>query len=211
MSATQVHMRKVMDAIDERPLRERALLFIAFIGVLYMLASLFVFGPMAAEQKRLQKQMDSTRTQTHAFNAQIEAMAGQGGADSVEVTTLRARLAALDAQVADMTHGFVSPTDMPKLLEKMLKENRGLKLVKMENLPPVPMEAGGAATGIYKHGLRMEFRGRYPDIVRYLRALEALPWKMFWGEVSLSVDKYPRSTVTIVLYTLSPSSSWIGV
>ena len=29
--------------------------------------------------------------------------------------------------------------------------------------------------GVYKHGMRIEVRGRYADIVKYLRALEAMP------------------------------------
>nr|NIO43188.1 hypothetical protein [Burkholderiales bacterium] len=55
------------------------------------------------------------------------------------------------------------------------------------------------------------FTGRYLDIVDYLKTLEALPWKMFWGEAKLETEKYPRSRFTLVVYTLSLREGWIGV
>jgi len=64
---------------------------------------------------------------------------------------------------------------------------------------------------MYKHGLRIQLSGQYPDILRYLGALEALPWKVFWGEVQLQTEKYPVSRVTLVIYTLSLDEAWIGV
>jgi MSHA biogenesis protein MshJ len=59
--------------------------------------------------------------------------------------------------------------------------------------------------------MRVELKGRYFDIVEYLKALEGLPWKVFWGEVSLESDKYPISKVSLVIYTLSRYPGWIGV
>ena len=72
---------------------------------------------------------------------------------------------------------------------------------------------GDSAAGvkIYRHGMRVEFKGRYFDIVKYLQSLEGLPWKVFWGEVSLETDEYPVSKVSLVIYTLSRYPGWIGV
>lgn len=64
---------------------------------------------------------------------------------------------------------------------------------------------------LYRHGLRVTVRGRYPDLVSYLVRLEKLEWQIFWGDVKLVVDKYPYSTVTVNLYTLSPQPGWLGV
>jgi MSHA biogenesis protein MshJ len=38
-----------------------------------------------------------------------------------------------------------------------------------------------------------------------------LPEQMFWGEVSLSVEKYPDSLFTLTLYTLSLDKNWLAV
>ena len=70
-----------------------------------------------------------------------------------------------------------------------------------------------AATGpvLYLHGMRVVLKGRYVDIVRYLQALEALRWKMFWGRLDLKTQHYPVSEVTLVIYTLGFNRAWIGM
>ena len=47
--------------------------------------------------------------------------------------------------------------------------------------------------------------------LRYLQALEALPWRFFWDSVDYQVIAYPQSTVRLKLHTLSLSEDWIGV
>ena len=113
---------------------------------------------------------------------------------------------------------------MAKLVEQILKKNRKLKLVKVENLAPLPLgvepdeeeaenkeELATAEQAVYQHGMRIQLEGRYVDFVQYLEALEALPWKVFWGQAALETDDYPISTFTLVLYTLSLREGWIGV
>jgi MSHA biogenesis protein MshJ len=108
---------------------------------------------------------------------------------------------------------------MAKLVQGMLAKNRKLKLLRVENLPPVALEQGAADKTpapssdvvIYKHGLRIELQGQYVDILRYLRALETMPWKVFWGEMRLETENHPNSRVSLVIYTLSPERAWIGV
>jgi MSHA biogenesis protein MshJ len=34
---------------------------------------------------------------------------------------------------------------------------------------------------------------------------------MFWGEVSLSVEKYPDAVMTLTVYTLSLDKTWLTV
>ena len=71
----------------------------------------------------------------------------------------------------------------------------------------------GVATDpvLYLHGMRVVLKGRYVDIVRYLQALQALRWKMFWGRLDLKVQHYPVSEVTLVIYTLGFNRAWIGM
>jgi MSHA biogenesis protein MshJ len=98
----------------------------------------------------------------------------------------------------------------------VLTRNRALQVVKVEGLAPVPVEGEAAAqavpaSGVYKHGMRIEVRGRYTDLVSYLRALEDLPWRVFWGQATLASEDYPMSRLTLTIYTLSLRQSWIGI
>ncbi|OGI42866.1 MAG: hypothetical protein A2150_02140 [Candidatus Muproteobacteria bacterium RBG_16_64_11] len=63
----------------------------------------------------------------------------------------------------------------------------------------------------YRHGMRIELKGGYLDMLAYLREVENLPWKMFWGQVTLQVEQYPVSRLVLHVYTLSTQESWIGI
>ena len=109
------------------------------------------------------------------------------------------------------------------MVREVLAKNRTLQVVKLENLPAEPLdEAKNAATPttqpvkndaarVYRHGMRIELRGQYLDIVRYLRALEAMQSKVFWGEVQFQSEVYPVSRVTLVIYTISLNQAWLEV
>jgi MSHA biogenesis protein MshJ len=59
--------------------------------------------------------------------------------------------------------------------------------------------------------MNIEIKGGYLDILRYLKSLEALPWKVFWGKVTLKTEKYPDSRASVLIYTLSTREAWIGL
>ncbi len=222
MDALKLQLTKLAERIDEMALRERAMLFIIVMGVLYTFTSVVFFSPLQAEQTRLAKELKSKREQTQAVDKQIQAileqnLAGNDGTKRTRAAVLQEKLNSLDSSLNGITQGLVSPKEMAHLVEQMLKKNGALEVIKLENLPPAPLldakDNAKAASQqiIYKHGLRIQFKGRYSDIVNYLRALEALPWKMFWSEISLKTETYPYSSVTLVVYTLSLQQGWIGV
>jgi MSHA biogenesis protein MshJ len=122
----------------------------------------------------------------------------------------------MDAELVRVTAGLVPPKEMARLIEQMLLKNRGLQVMKVESIPATALLEGGNANGIagtmvYKHGMQIELKGGYLDILRYLKSLEALPWKVFWGKVTLKTEKYPDSRVSLLIYTLSTHEAWIGL
>jgi MSHA biogenesis protein MshJ len=152
----------------------------------------------------------------------VKASKDPGAANRARLAALQEQLGTIDAALAEKTAGLVSPQEMARLVEEILKQNRKLQLVKIESLAPAPLgeskkqEQAKPAVAepeyvIYRHGTRIELKGRYLDIVDYLKTLEQLPWKVFWGEAVLETDQYPVSTFTLVLYTLSLREGWIGV
>jgi MSHA biogenesis protein MshJ len=224
---------RVLERIDALSLRERAILFVGVLAALFLIASNVAFQSLFAERTRLDRELAGKREQTRALQAQIEQTAAERGRDPNEVN--RKRLAELKSQLqqregalSTVLHGVVSPREMARMVEQVLARNRALTVVSVENLAAVPLADEGstdaaagqpaaegkpaaASGGMYKHGLRIELTGRYPDIMRYLHALETLPWKVFWGEVRLQTENYPMSRVTLVIYTLSLDDAWISV
>ncbi|MDH3513485.1 MAG: Atg14 domain-containing protein [Gammaproteobacteria bacterium] len=206
--------------IDAMSLRERALIFITLLVALYFLAVNVLFGPVNADKDRLQQLVNQKRQETQAMEAQIQALVATGqdpeAAKRKKLEALRENLKTMDSELVRVTAGLVSPREMARLVEQMLLKNRGLRVMKVESLPAAPLveEAPGASGSgalVYKHGMRIEVKGGYLDLMRYLKSLEGLPWKVFWGKVTLKAEKYPDSSVSLLIYTLSTNEAWIGL
>src|SRR5204863_9894079 len=179
--------------------------------------------PLRAEHSRVEAALKAKNEQVQSTHLQLQTLIGapEQSPDTQRrnnIATLEKELTTLDQQLDQMTGGgLVSPQQMAKLLEQMLARSHGLELVRIESLPrALAVDEGtnknaktpGAV--VYKHGVRIEVRGRYFDIVNYLKTLEALPWKVYWGQVALEAEQYPTSKLTLVVYTLSRHTGWIG-
>lgn len=226
MDDLKKRVKTIADRVDAMSVRERGLVFFAVMVVLYLIAANVIFGPLRAEEARLERDLRVKRQQVQTADQQIAALFGGDGKDvnaenRAKAAALSQQIKELDTRMDEMTAGVVTPKEMAKLIEQMLTRNKNLELVKMEALPATLLgsetqsaaasTAPAAAVAIYRHGMRVEFKGRYFDIVDYLKALEGLQWKVFWGQVALESDKHPISRVTLVIYTLSRYPGWIGV
>ena len=220
-------VKRLTARIDGMSLRERAILFVALLAVLFLLADQVLFPTLRVQQKESEKQISAKLAQLTTINSQIERIVTENSQDPdararARLAELRQQFASLEINAADITRGLVTPREMTRLVHQMLQQNRTLELVKAENLPPEalalePAGTTGSATGsgaapaVYRHGLRIEVKGRYPDIVRYLRALEQLSWRVIWGEIRITTEHYPYSQASLTIYTLSLDKAWIGL
>ena len=66
--------------------------------------------------------------------------------------------------------------------------------------PPKPV---ALQKTIYKHGIEITVKGRYPQLVSYMERLQKFPKRVFWAEAKVTVSPYPVSVLRIVIYTLS--------
>ncbi|MHB8427790.1 MAG: hypothetical protein ACYDB8_04470 [Acidiferrobacterales bacterium] len=230
--------KQLADRIDAWSLRERALVFVGILVVPIVIAMNFLFVPLRSEQLRLEKQIAGRLGQTRDLNTEGDALLASRMQHPdviahAQIEQLQRQLRANRGTLSVITHGLVSPKEMARLVREMLAKNGGLQLVSIENLPPLPL--GGSGPGskgktdlapssakanpadasappvVYLHGMRVVLKGRYVDIVRYLQSLEALHWKMFWGNLNLKAQHYPVSEVTLVIYTLGFNRAWIGM
>ena len=209
--------------IDAMSLRERTIMFVSLLVALFLLADQVLFPGLRNQQKQMEKQTGDQLVQLNTINDQIARIVRENTEDPdvvlrARLEDLKKRYAELEVSSVDITRGLVSPREMARLAQTLLRDNGALQLVKAENLPAeaIPLienEKPGAVAGpsVYRHGLRLQVKGRYADIVRYLHTLERLNWRVMWGEVSLETRQYPASTATLTIYTLSLDKGWIGV
>jgi MSHA biogenesis protein MshJ len=160
------------------------------------------------------------------------------GANRTRLTQLSRQLQEMQGSLRDMQKGLVPPDKVSTVLEDILRKNGRLRLVSLKTLPVAglteqagaenktaveKLTGGGlpeaktkpetkpAAESIYKHGVEITVQGGYLDIVNYLTALESMPWQLFWGGASLRVEEYPKSTLTLTLFTLSLDKKWLNL
>ncbi len=209
--------------IDKLSLRERILIFFAVAFVLAALLNLVLLDPLFEQKKALTAQMIQRQEKIKQLQAQMAVLVQNRRDDSQ--APLQARLAQLKQQLADQEsylqshrEHLIEPSRMAGLLEQVLNNNGRLQLLSLQTLPVSPLidqppaAAGGKVQKqIYKHGVQITVRGSYPELLRYVSALEKLPVQMFWGEVSLQTEQYPDSVLALTVYTLSLDKTWLTV
>ena len=221
----------VRGKIDGMSLRERALIFLAAAFVLVASVNAALLDPLLAKQKALSAQVVQQQEKMKELQAQVQGLLQARSAD--EHSPLRARLAQLrrqmqeqDSYLQSRRERLVEPEKMTDLLEQVLSKNDKLRLVELKTLPASPLvekpqpSAANLPAGqkqpdpqkqIFKHGIQITVRGGYLEMLHYLAELEKMPAQMFWGEISMSVDKYPDAMLTLTLYTLSLDKTWLTV
>lgn len=128
----------------------------------------------------------------------------------------------LDVRLAKTTTQIITPQEMVKLLEQMLKSQSGLKFISLKNKPATPefTEAGksdqagkgeDSVSSIYRHSVVLKVEGSYHSALAYMQKLEKLPWRFYWQGVEIETKKYPNSIITLEVYTLGFREGLIGV
>ncbi|HYR06004.1 MAG TPA: type II secretion system protein GspM [Gallionella sp.] len=215
----------VRNKIDGMSLRERTVIFLAVAFIVVALVNIVLLDPLLVRQKAISSRVVQQQEKIKELQAQMEGLL-QAKRDD-EHSPLRTRLAQLRRQLLEQDgylqsrrDRLIEPDKMAGLLEQVLNKNDKLQLVELRTIPASTLvekqlsSASGLPAGqkqIFKHGMQITVRGGYLDMLRYLAALEKMPVQMLWGEISLSVDKYPHAVLTLTLYTLSLDKTWLAV
>ena len=214
-------LEKISRWYDQRLKRERIVLLICGVVVVAFLFNLFVFQPFSLQCAAAKKQLALLQTELETLKIQEAAILGRKDIDvdrdnKLRLAALEEEAARLRQQLKDNIVNLVSPQEMPALLKELLTQQKQLRLISLENLPPELVDFGEkdaqevAAPTLYRHCLQMEFSGDYLTMLKYLRQLEELPRAMVWEKVEIESDDYPNATVRLQVYTLSLVEGWIG-
>lgn len=118
----------------------------------------------------------------------------------------------LKQQLSSGEKSFVPSNLMSSALRDMLKQYDNLKLLKLETLPPKGFGSEGKELSwLYRHTLTLTLQGDYFSTLNYLKALEALPWRIHWDHIDYQVKNYPIAETRIQIYTLSFEQDWLSV
>jgi len=215
-------VRPFIERLDALTLRERIIIFSAGVALVYIAWQWLLMDPLAARAKAAEQHLVDARRHTSMMD-QIGAASSLNPAMAAAARNraLAERLAALDAELSSVAQGYVAPERMTELLKALLAEQHGLKLVGLANLPvqslshPSGLDKSAPIAaddrGPFLHPVEMVVEGDFGSVVAYLRALEALPWRIHWQQVELTAGEYPVNRVRIVIGALSLSRDWMAV
>ncbi len=208
------------DALSER---ERiSVLLLTAVAIIIIFSELFI-APLNQQYDVLDKQIINLKLQTTQLNSQIAVLKTKKNRDpdfqeKQKLKLLDEQIANLNDRLKEKMHGLIEPKQMAKVLELVLAQNTNLKLQRVQSLGAEPLSPVKAREGeesedlgIFRHGLQIEFKGSYLSTLKYLKALDDLPWNFYWDVLELNVDKYPVSNIIITVHTLSFHEGWIGV
>ena len=211
-------------SLDALALRWRVLVFVSVaelvLGGMYQLAIRPLFKQQQQANARLTAQADAA---SHGLSD------GSLAELLMQVDKLNAQLKQ-HRQLAEVSvEKMVPAKDMAYVLGHLLARDAHLTVVKLETLPPEPLQKSASAAAsapvaaapadeaapstqtLYRHGMRITLRGGYFDLQNYLTSIERLPNRLIWGAMSYKVDSYPLASLTLTVYTLSEDKTWLKV
>lgn len=213
--------------IDSRVLRERVLIFLTLLTLVFLLWSLIIQNGLDKSADALEAQTKTLSDQRKTLEAQVASIAAITSVDpdvpqKNAIAQITAELAQLDAQLANLSQGLVSADQLPQILQDVLLKTRDLTLVQLQTLPAqelqlkvldqkAPGEAPDAGAGVFKHAVSLRVSGEYFQVIKFLQSLEQLPWRFYWEQLDYQVSEYPRANIELRVYTLSAEEGLFGV
>lgn len=220
MNAQLQQMFEKFDALNER---ERiSIILLSVVAIVVIFIELFI-SPLNQKIDIVDNQVSGLQIQIQQLNTQIVMLNTQKTRDpdfqeKQKLKLIDEQISNLNDRLKEKMQGLIEPAQMAKVLEVVLTQNTDLKLQRVQSLGAMPLSSSklgdGEAKeelGVFRHGLQIEFKGSYLSTLKYLKALDELPWNFYWDVLDLKVDKYPVSTIVITVHTLSFHEGWIGV
>ncbi len=226
--------------IDALTLRERTIIFAVAVLILITLINAVLLDPQYAKQASLSKQIKQQQATLADVQNQIQQRVKSREVDPDQEAHAQLEMLTQSAKrmretLNDLQEELVSPDKIANLLENMLKKNDKLLLVSLKSLPVTRLnesveeiQARQAKTGaakttsiagkdqvadvdaVYKHTVELKVQGSYLDMLAYVKALEGMPWRVFWENAQMKVEN-DQTTLTLTLFTLSLDKTWLNL
>ena len=225
------------ERVGKLNLRERVMVLAAALLLVYTAMDTLLIAPAQAKRKAAlagyaQKQEEIKSVSASLYNLERSRSAGPDAA-ALRLQASRGKLVALERDAKELSSRLMSPERMRDTLQRILAHRPGLELMELKTLPqsavglpanaqqssqparpskPAAARAEEApASTIYKHGIELTVRGTYLDLLAYLKEIEALPVRIYWDRLELSVVDYPAVMLRVTLYTISLDKTWMQV
>lgn len=222
---------KATAIINEKTLRERAILMAVAVALVYFVVDFILLGGLLDNNNNLQSKLQGLASANASSAQQAEHQSviadAQLQRQKLDRDAMLLRLERVDEELLSVTNGFVPAKLMPVVLEEMLLSHKGLKLLALENMPAKSIltdaknktksktksenKKNDDAAQLYRHGVKLQLQGSYGHVLAYLQNLESLKWHFQWDKLVYQIDEYPKGKLIIEVFTYSSDKEWLGV
>jgi MSHA biogenesis protein MshJ len=194
---------------------------------------------IAVQSKQMASDRAATRKlQAEINKLAAEVVVDPDAANKQRLQKLLADEKAVKGAIEQSSQNLVAPDQMISMLDAIMARQDKLQLISLAKLPiqsvstatpavavmasqpagaapvaPVaaPVPPAQANDVVYKPGVEIVVEGGYPELMDYLAQLEKLPVRVIWGNLKLRVDGYPKTTMSLTIYTLSLEKKWLNI
>ncbi len=219
----KLRLKELQEKIDARIMRERVLIFLSASAVVFMLWNFIIQAPFDKKVQETQSQLAGLATQRTATEMQI-ATATQALLNDpnrlkkAQIVQLQADIAGVETQLQNTSQSLINAEQLPQLLQEVLQKTAQLTLLEVVTLPIRELHLAAvngtqesSSVGVYEHVVELRVAGNYFQVLQFLTALEALPWRFYWQRLDYQVTQYPNAEIILRVYTLSSEEGLLGV
>lgn len=209
--------------------REQFLAILVACVVVYALFEFLVFAPQSARKDSILAKQQQTESKLSALRTEIESIGRRPPVSQellalkqTELDQLKRQSVTLDAIAANTTS---EAPRIGELVKSVLQsQHRNISLDSLKTLPVKAISAAAAPSSrpsdrtapissstavqanLFRHGVEIDLRGSYLDLLAYLRALESSSKAVFWSDARLgktTTTNAAEVTLKVTIYMLS--------
>lgn len=218
-----------------RSKRDRWLLPAALCFGALAMGYMFGIEPAAKEERELKQKLVQANSQLAGVNAQLKVLRVRVQDPDADLRSqlngVQSQTRNTDNQLKQLQGALVPAQEMSQWLSGLLQSQHGLQLVGLKSLPATsvgdlvakaapPASAASDASAaptqaataneawLYRHGVEISVRGNYRDLLAYLKSLETMQRRVYWGELNIAAQDDASALMTLKVYTVSLEKSW---
>jgi len=225
------YLLALQERIDARVMRERVLILLTVLAFIFMLWNFLIQSSIDKKTQQVNDSLVAIATQRATLQTQIAAttqslMNDPDKQKKEQIAQLQTDISGVADQLQQVSQNLIRAEQLPQALQDVLQKTRQVTLLEVKTLPAQELHFTEASTtaaaqsstpvkeasaGVYQHAVELRVSGNFSQIMQLLVALESLPWRFYWQNLSYAVEHYPNAEVTLRVYTLSSDEGLFGV
>jgi len=203
--------------IQKISIRERMLLLITVLAAFMLIGQLILIVTGLDKHDEVNTRIQKAKDQSSQIQGTLADL--KQSLDNPRIQSLQAsnnrlleQLNLIQQRVAELDQKLMSPDKMPALLKELLDQQSRLTLVSFNVLPISTIDSSFDGRSLfYQHSFSMQLEGEFEAFNEYLQQIENLPSQLFWDDLTVQTDEFPKLKIQLKVHTLSHDEDWLNV